>query len=287
VNTHWKLDYLPESFMLSLKALAAGRRKPRPDVKMPRMAVELGSFTFDLPRLRAYRAICGFPAGDVVPIAFPQVSAISLQMYLLTRPGFPLPLLGLVHLGNVIRQQRPLGEDESFQVSVAVAADRNTDKGIEFDLETRFTDAHGQTVWSAVATVLYRRKKAGRSSSRKPPESGVEGLTEYRTFDAPGDIGRRYGRIAGDMNPIHLYPLTAKLFGFQRHIAHGMWTMARCCALLQEDPGREPSELSTRFKQPLFLPGRVALRCARSGDGFNFALIGRDSGKLHLEGAVR
>ena len=51
------------------------------------------------------------------------------------------------------------------------------------------------------------------------------------------DIGRRYGAVSGDRNPIHLYPLTARLFGFRRAIAHGMWTKARCLAALE---GRLP-----------------------------------------------
>ncbi len=48
-----------------------------------------------------------------------------------------------------------------------------------------------------------------------------------------GDLGRRYGAVSGDRNPIHLYPLTAKAFGFPTNIAHGMWTLARSLSALQ------------------------------------------------------
>jgi acyl dehydratase len=89
------------------------------------------------------------------------------------------------------------------------------------------------------------------------------------------------------MNPIHLYPLTAKLFGFERHIAHGMWSLARCAAMLQPRLRRDPQELSAQFRQPLFLPARAALKHVRAGDGVEFTLLGRDSGKVHVNGALR
>ena len=55
------------------------------------------------------------------------------------------------------------------------------------------------------------------------PPGGVE-------WRLPGDLGRRYAAVSGDRNPIHLYALTAKAFGFPRQIAHGMWSKARCLA---------------------------------------------------------
>ena len=59
----------------------------------------------------------------------------------------------------------------------------------------------------------------------------------------PGDIGRRYAAVSGDRNPIHLYPLTARAFGFPRAIAHGMWLKARTLAALE---GRLPEALHRR-----------------------------------------
>ncbi len=282
------LKELPASLPLSLKALASGRRKPPKAVELPRLSVALESFRFDPQNLKAYRDICGFPTGGGVPIPYPQVSAIGLQMYLLTRPQFPLPLLGLVHLKNRITQERELNDEEAFSVQVAIVDQRPHDKGLEFEIETLYAGAAGKTVWRGLTTILFRQKSAESGKPKKTaPAETADGLGEYRSFDAPEDIGRRYGKIAGDNNPIHLYPLTAKLFGFPRHIAHGMWSMARCCALLQEGLGHPPHELTTRFLQPLFLPARIALRYGEQGDGFTFKLINRDNDKTHLTGTLR
>jgi hypothetical protein len=280
------LDRMPASGSLALKAFGTVRRKPRPEVELPRLSVSIEKTRFDPERLRAYRAICGFPEGGAVPITYPQVHAIGLQMHLLTQPQFPLPLVGLVHLKNRIVQERELSPDETLGLSVGVIGHKATERGLEFELQTTCTDASGKAVWTAVATVLHRGKSGPKKKSG-PPREEESKLSEYQAIDAPADIGRRYGRIAGDMNPIHLYPLTARLLGFERHIAHGMWTLARSCALVQPHLGRTPRELEVQFRQPLFLPGHAALRYGAEGDGFAFTLIGRDSGKTHLNGKVR
>ena len=280
------LDRMPELGSLGWKALGSIRRKPKPEVELPRMSVSLDKVQFDAGRLRAYRDICGFSEGGAVPMPYPQVHAIGLQMHLLTQPQFPLPLIGLVHLKNHISQERELSPEESVGMTVALIGDRTTGRGREFEMQTTCADTAGRTVWTSVATVLHRGKAPPKKKG-PPPQEEQSRLSEYQALEAPEDIGRRYGRIAGDMNPIHLYPLTAKLLGFERHIAHGMWTMARSCALVQPHLGRAPRELTVQFRQPLFLPGRAALRYGPEGEGYAFTLIGRDSGKTHLNGNLR
>lgn len=283
---HLQLESMPGQGSLAIKALASLRRKPKADVQVPAMSVSMAGLRFDAAALEAYRDICGFTAAGV-PIAYPQVHAIGLQMHLLSQPQFPLPLVGLVHLKNRIQQQRVLRDDEGFDVTVAVIGSETTERGLEFQLETTYRDARGDTPWSAIATVLYRRKAGPKKAGGPKKEEPASRLADYRNIDAPADIGRRYGRISGDMNPIHLYPLTARLLGFQRHIAHGMWTMARCAALLEPQLGRAPQSLEAQFRNPLFLPGRAALKSGAADGGFEFSLIGRDSGKLHLTGTLR
>lgn len=282
-----QLDSMPSQGALALRALGSLRRKPPADVQLPAMSVSMSQLRFDAAALGAYRAICGFEAGGV-PIPYPQVHAIGLQMHLLGQPQFPLPLVGLVHLKNRIEQKRALADDEAFDVKVAVIGSETTERGLEFQLETTYRDSRGETPWTAVATVLHRRKSGPKKPrSGAPKEDPATRLADFGSIDAPADLGRRYGRISGDMNPIHLYPLTAKLLGFQRHIAHGMWTMARSCALLQPQLGRAPRALEAQFRNPLFLPGRATLKSGPLDGGLEFSLVGQDNGKVLLTGALR
>lgn len=75
-------------------------------------------------------------------------------------------------------------------------------------------------------------------------------------------LGRRYARVSGDFNPIHLNKWSVKLVGFKRHIIHGMWAKSYCISSLEK---LTPSlflqgfEVNTIFKQPLYLPCDVNL----------------------------
>ena len=279
------LKELPNPSREYLRALGTLMRKPGRDVKIPALECGVSAVTAKPENLSAYRTLCGFSETDALPITYPHVLAASLHIRLMTGADFPLPLLGLVHLRNRITQTRALKIDETFEVRVHTGEARQTDRGLEFDLMTRYTDAQGQEVWLGETTILFRNQPAG-GGSRKPPPVPETQIAGYTTLNAPEDIGRRYGRVAGDLNPIHLSAASAKLFGFPRAIAHGMWSLARCAALIEPHLPASPRELSVQFKQPLFLPGRAALKYFVRGKGMEFSLLGASGGKVHLTGSM-
>jgi len=49
----------------------------------------------------------------------------------------------------------------------------------------------------------------------------------------PANVGRQYGALSGDRNPIHIHALLSQLFGFKRPIAHAMYLVGRLEAELQ------------------------------------------------------
>ena len=79
-------------------------------------------------------------------------------------------------------------------------------------------------------------------------------------------MGRRYGWLSGDLNPIHLGDRGARLFGFERAVAHGMWSMARSFAALGPVALAPPVQARVEFKFPLFMPRSHASSTGR-GDG--------------------
>jgi acyl dehydratase len=80
--------------------------------------------------------------------------------------------------------------------------------------------------------------------------------------------------------------LTAKLFGFQRAIAHGMWTKARALSYLLPAEPLERASTSVEFKTPLLLPGRAALWTERSTHGAQFEVRDKKGVRPHLRGQL-
>lgn len=280
------LQKLPSSLSLYLGAAGTAQRKPKGKVTLPNLEARLENVRVDAKQLAGYNKVCGFRDSDLLPITFPQVMVAGLHMHLMMQPQFPFALLGLVHLRNSIVQQRPLRADETYSVMVKIGESREIRIGLEFDLITEFS-LGDDVLYRAVTTILYRSATGTKGGAKPRPEAVESVLSEYLSFDAPADTGRRYAAVGKDYNPIHLWAATAKLFGFPRAIAHGMWSLARCAALTQDNLGHEPIELHVQFKQPLLLPGKVAVKYNIAAGVVNFALLARNAGKTHLTGSLR
>ncbi len=273
----------PATGGLFWKAARTMRRKPGESPLIPPLSVTLKSFALQGEHVEAYNKVCELPEGTLA-ITYPQVVAAPLHMHVMTQPNFPLPLIGIVHLRNVISQKASLSIGVPYDVRVQIGESRRTKLGIELDLLTDYL-ADGESLWTAVTTVLHRIKAKERSGKAAAPAPAAV-TAHYIPFSVPEDIGRRYAPVASDYNPIHLYPWTAKLLGFDRAIAHGMWSVARSLGLLLPAYDGVPARLSIQFKQPLLLPGRVTLKHIRAGQGVDFDLLAREGGKTHLSGRL-
>lgn len=262
-------------------ALATVRPGTRPG-ELPSDGVARSGVRVDRARLAEYDRVCGFRLSDQLPVTYPHVLVFGMQVALMTRADFPFPMIGLVHVANRIRQTRPLHADEPLVLSTRARELRPHERGTQFDLVSELrTD--GELAWSETTTYL-RRHGAGGGGARVP-RSEVGPSRPDAVWRVPGDIGRRYADVAGDRNPIHLHSLTARLFGFPRAIAHGMWSMSRCIAFFE---GRLPDAFTVdvRFKLPIYLPATVALTIRPAGREEQFELHDRKSGKPHLEGRI-
>lgn len=279
------LTEIPSALPLFLKAAVSAQRKPGKDPQIPALSTSVPALKADPARLAAYCQVCGFEQADTLPITYPAVLANPLAMHLMTQPEFPLPLLGIVHVRNTIEQKRPLRVDETYAVTVRTGESQRVRAGLEFQLVIDFA-LEGETLYTCTMTILHRIAGPKQPGGGKPAAPPVQ-LADYLSFDIPENQGRRYAAVSGDYNPIHLFAPTAKLLGFNRHIAHGMWSLARCAALLQNQLAGEPTYLDVAFRQPLFLPGKVAVKYRKSGAGVEFALLARNSDKVHLSGLLR
>ncbi|RWU26307.1 acyl dehydratase [Pseudomonas alkylphenolica] len=223
-------------------------------------------------QLEQYRKLCHFSDDGRLPPTFPHVMAFALQLQLLTDKTFPFPLLGLVHLENRIRVLRPLGGISRLRFSVQVDNLQPHEKGATFDLITDAKDGLG-LLWSESSRMLCRGLKLDGEAAVAPTPAPIE-LTELTRWYADSDIGRRYAKICGDYNPIHLSAASARLFGFPAAIAHGMWSKAMTLAALRSHLPVSNYEIDVSFLKPVRLPSEVILN----------ASPGADTGQLRLDG---
>ena len=283
MTTRLEFDTPPGAGAMMFRAALARKAGLKPGCNLPRFEAEMKGVA--VTQLQAYQEICEFEPSDVVPVTMPQVIAAPLHMAVITHPNFPLPAMGLVHVASCIKQLRPIGADECMDIFVWVEGQRQARKGIEAEMITEVR-VNGEKVWESVTTVLSMAAQGHGQKMDSPPipEPGSQTNDEW---SMPSDLGRRYGTIAGDRNPIHLWPITAKLFGFKRHIIHGMWLLARAMAALDSEIGDGAVTIDVTFKRPVFLPGTAVFAAGPHAGGIAFRLDHPETGKPHLFGQIQ
>ncbi|GAB4003127.1 MaoC/PaaZ C-terminal domain-containing protein [Nocardioides ultimimeridianus] len=245
-----------------------------PDVVLQRDSV------VERSAVERYDEVCGFRIRDVAPIPYLHMLAFPLHMELMTDSRFPFPAIGTVHLENSMTQHRPVAIGESVSLALQAANLRASTKGRAWDMNVTAT-VGDEVVWESTST--YLRIGKGDKENGDPGMSLDPVDVKGPVWSLPDNLGRRYGAVSGDRNPIHLYPLTAKALGFPRHIAHGMWSKARCIAALEN---RLPDQVrvDVAFKKPIFLPGKAQFGAEETATGWSFALVNPKTGAPHLLG---
>jgi acyl dehydratase len=250
--------------------------------EVPDLVLTLKDAAVDRDRLAAYDRVCRFPLRDELPATYPHMLAFPLQLALMTDSSFPFPALGLVHIANRIVQLRPINASERLDLKVWATPLEPHPRGTQFTLRSE-ARAGDELVWEESSTILKRGGGSGEGGAAEPRAD--EELPVTATWRLPGDLGRRYASVSGDLNPIHMYPLSARLFGFPTAIAHGMWTKARCLAAL--DP-RLPERFTVEveFRKPILLPATVEFSEREDAKGIRFVVRGAGKGTPHLYGEV-
>jgi hypothetical protein len=257
---------------------------------VPRIESRLANVSIDRKHLASYSEVCGAAAGATLPIAYPHVLAFPLHLAMLGAEAFPVKLFGLVHVQNRIAMRQPLSAEEPAEIRAWIEGHRDTERGQEFELHTEYVVA-GEALWDETCTFLARRKPVA-GGAKSPVSRSVDGPPDAQalktsSFRAPAGLGRRYGFISGDVNPIHMSDLTARAFGFPRAIAHGMWTLARLASEFDSQQFDGGCELTVNFKLPVYLPAWLMLQRWPVDNGTGFVLRDAQGEKPHLTGSLK
>lgn len=253
--------------------------------EIPRLTLEVGAVRIDATALARYRAFVGSP--EPFPLSFAYVLAQPAHFHLVNLPEFPVRTVGLVHADNRCVRLREIDVARPLALEVAVAGDRMRRRGREFTLRTRFFQ-DGEAVAEMTSGCFTRVRGAPRGEGTPAPEAPApatpvgEALAPLR-FAA--HFGRRYARVSGDWNPIHLAGWLARPFGFRRAIAHGVGAMARIEGELAQRAGEPTQELAICFRRPLELPCQTTLH-RRADDAGGFVLVDAQGREL-LNGVRR
>ncbi|MBT2550142.1 MaoC/PaaZ C-terminal domain-containing protein [Arthrobacter sp. ISL-65] len=261
---------------------------------LPAVSHEVRDVRPDVENLTAYQHLLGETASDVLPAGFIHALAFPVAMSVMNRDDFPLPLLGMIHLRNVIEYCRPVRFTEPLDIVARAETLRAHRAGTQVDIvaEVR-TSGGGDICWSGVSTYLAKGvflPGIDKASAAATPQ-GFSAPDPTGLWQLGVDTGRAYAAVSGDFNPIHLSVLSAKALGLRRSIAHGMYLASRALADVGAAKG-DAFRWEVGFEAPVFLPARVALdiSTAEAGDGgwlrSGYVAWSPRSGRKHFSGSV-
>ena len=283
-STRVQLTKTPSTLNQYRRALFSKALKVKKAI-LPTTRITLSDISADADKVSQYSKVCGFKENaHQLPMTFPHILAFPLHLELMLLRDFPFAVMGMVHVRNEITQYRAIKTLEKMDVTCFFSDIRKTDKGYDIDIKTEI-HITGQLVWESISTNLTRQKTdiPPAANSKESPSLPIYPYKEF--WHLSSDLGRRYALISGDSNPIHLFSLSAKLFGFKGHIAHGMWSKARAVAALYEEIDSEACKVVVDFKLPVFLPTSVQLNYSKQDNVIDFDLRDNSGTKPHLKGS--
>ncbi|MBE1513806.1 MaoC/PaaZ C-terminal domain-containing protein [Nesterenkonia halotolerans] len=254
------------------RAKLPGLRSTPPTSQLPQASLLARHPGVSLEQAERYRRLfSGEPFDGAHRTALPSVLVhiigFPVQMALMSREDFPLPLMGLVHLANRVEHLRPIRLAQPVQVLVSAENLRAHRRGTQVDIRVLVLEDSADpenldesaVLWRGVSTYLSRGIELGEQT---PPDAAETVRKEFippvktASWRLGAGAGRSYAAVSGDYNPIHVSNLAAKALGMPSAILHGMYSAGR---MLE---GREPEgaghSWSIDFAAPVALPATVA-----------------------------
>jgi acyl dehydratase len=260
---------LPASGPLLLRALF---KRARPGAGAEPASAAFVAACLDAGRLARYNALLGFPP-EAIPLTFHYLLAQRAQLATMLAADLPFRIAGMIHVANDLSERghydpaRPL----VLRTSAAIAPPR--ENGAVHLLLHTAGEQDGRAVFSCASDYLaVRGRRASRAGAAPAAQSAP--LANWSLDSASG---RRYAAVSGDWNPIHLSRWTAKLMGMRTPIIHGMHTVAKSCAALEDATGKRVTAISARFTAPIPLPGRASLSADVGAGTYATRSDGRDA----------
>lgn len=258
----------PSALGYMLRAFKPSAGLPR-GPRVPDLSMRWSPLRIDPAHWEAYSAFArGGETGR--QLLYPHVLGFRLVMALLTHPRFPLPIWRALQVRNHLTLHRPLPLDRELELEAALTGRRVLEKGVELDVTSQLTE-RGKPVWDGLVTFFYR----GRFGTPQAPaplaaSPAVDGAVVAR-WHMPTGPGRRFGRLTGDYNGIHLWSAYARAFGFPGAFHHPQLVLAHCLSHLRRPPGAA-QRLDAWLKGPVFYGRDVALHARTTAEGTAFAL---------------
>lgn len=241
----------------------------------------------DQVRLQSYKEFFNF--SSEFPFSFFYILAQRAQLSVMLNKEFTIAIPGLIHLNNNLEILTEVDFESQFNIEVQGKVNSKTSGSLFPNFDVKFLQ-NGKIVAKCSSGYLAKRKKKSKSDSTGKKETNIPIFNDAihsETWELSKSLGKSYGKVSGDSNPIHTSKLFAKFAGFKRPIIQGWYSASRVIqsanSLIQNI-----SSIEVHFNKPIYLPSSVQLDLFKQTDElYNFNVNSPNEGLTHLYGLLK
>ncbi len=187
----------------------------------------------------------------IAPHLFPLYSFIPLFKKL---ELLPYPLFKILNQGVELSILKDIPRKD-FNLSVEIETPVEEENKVKLPQIVNLTSTDGEVFLKAKIHGVIPKKSNKTKSKREVPhfEAEHEIILKYTKEKA-----RRFALITGDVNPIHLSSIIAKIFGFKSSIMHGFGILSDIFEEIEASYGRIES-IKISFIKPVILNSKTLL----------------------------
>jgi len=277
----------PSLFTVALSALRGYRSGFDPAKPFPVITARRHGIKPEVGRLANFARVCSCDTGERLPLIYPLTDIYPVIQVMLARPEAPLSLTKMLNTRMEIIQYRPIGTQETCDLSCVFAAHRLVEKGLEVDIHCSLRTS-GEKAWESTITFYYRGRFGQPAAAFQPPHlDDIPDAPEIARWFLPEGIGFAFARLSGDGNPLHYWKFYAKRFGFSRDFAQPLLVVAETLSRLEAKHPSGKYRLSIAFKGPVYYGRDVILKSAENTHSERFDIYSEGNPRPCISGNLR
>ena len=245
---------LPQQQFSLTKVITSAITRKRHDVdEFKPFSIKVRNYYVKPALLNRFKQHFGDP--KVIPsFAFNATYPLIIQN--LVQSPIQSKLLGLIHLSSEFETIRSHNWLLPCDVEVSIVEANDALVGIRYKIVTQIFQfkklTSTNTNWMLDKSPLYKNKTKVTSLTNDWSEIDKRRVS---LSDA-----RKYARVSGDYNPIHMGHSLAKLFGLPRALIHGMFNVHTLLCKVSDNEELSDTIINVAFNKPCYLPNSISVR---------------------------
>ncbi len=278
-----------ENFNSTIKLLLLMRKKSDLKNLLSPPPIQIYSSQLNIPLIKFenYLKLFDFPSNNYLPISYPFVLTMPMQIQLFDHPSILINPLGFLHVSNNISQYKPIPKNEKLEAYCYIDSTRLAKKGLEITVKI-IIKANSELIWECKSTYLKFSKKYRDEEGNGKKQFFFESYEKYDeeySWHVSKKDAFSYARVSGDFNLIHLSKIFARITGLPKPIIHGMWSIGKCLHYLNMNT-KDTLYFYHTFKGPILLNTSCKLCIKNISNGKRFDLFAENNPRPCIQGIL-